>query len=306
MKKTALVIMAAGIGSRFGKGIKQLAQVGPSGEIIMDYSIHDALEAGFNKVVFIIRKDLEEAFRQMIGKRIETITEVAYVFQEKEDLPEGFSCPEDRVKPWGTGQAVLACRKVLKEPFVVINADDYYGKEAFVKVYQYLTEERKKQDTLHICMAGFVLGNTLSDNGAVTRGICSVDEAGKLTGIQETRNVVKTPEGAAVRLENGGLQPLDAGKLVSMNMWGLTPDFMKYLEQGFVKFLKSLPEDERKAEYLLPEVVDDLLQRGILQVDVLKSNDSWFGVTYQEDREIVEASFRRLVDAGVYPENLYG
>lgn len=298
--------MAAGIGSRFGKGIKQLAQVGPSGEIIMDYSIHDALEAGFNKVVFIIRKDLEEAFRQMIGKRIETITEVAYVFQEKEDLPEGFSCPEDRVKPWGTGQAVLACRKVLKEPFVVINADDYYGKEAFVKVYQYLTEERKGPDALHICMAGFVLGNTLSDNGAVTRGICSVDEAGRLTGIQETRNVVKTPEGAAVRLENGGLQPLDAGRLVSMNMWGLTPDFMKYLEQGFVKFLKSLPEDERKAEYLLPEVVDDLLQQGILQVDVLKSNDNWFGVTYQEDREIVEASFRRLVDAGVYPENLYG
>lgn len=306
MKKTALVIMAAGIGSRFGKGIKQLAQVGPSGEIIMDYSIHDALEAGFNKVVFIIRKDLEEAFRQMIGKRIETITEVAYVFQEKEDLPEGFSCPEDRVKPWGTGQAVLACRKVLKEPFVVINADDYYGKEAFVKVYQYLTEERKGPDTLHICMAGFVLGNTLSENGAVTRGICSVDEAGRLTGIQETRNVVKTPEGAAVRLENGGLQPLDAGRLVSMNMWGLTPDFMEYLEQGFVKFLKALPEGELKAEYLLPEVVDDLLQQGILQVDVLKSNDNWFGVTYQEDREIVEASFRRLVDAGVYPENLYG
>ena len=169
MKKTALVIMAAGIGSRFGKGIKQLAPVGPNGEIIMDYSIHDALEAGFNKVVFIIRKDLEEEFRRVIGERIEKITEVEYAFQSLEDLPDGFSKPADRTKPWGTGQAVLAAREVLDEPFVVINADDYYGKEAYVKVHEYLVQEQPQDDKIHICMAGFRLGNTLSDNGSVTR-----------------------------------------------------------------------------------------------------------------------------------------
>lgn len=305
MKKTALVIMAAGIGSRFGKGIKQLAQVGPGGECIMEYSIHDALEAGFDRVVFIIRRDLEETFRQMIGKKIEKITEVSYVFQEREDLPEGFSCPAERTKPWGTGQAVLACREVLREPFAVINADDYYGKEAFVKLHAYLAEEKEPGEKMQICMAGFVLGNTLSENGAVTRGICTLDPSGRLAKIRETRNVVRTDSGAAVRLENGDLQPLDAGSLVSMNMWGLTPDFMKYLEQGFADFLRQLPEGDLKSEYLLPEVVDRLLQKGLLQVDVLKSGDSWFGVTYQEDRAIVEAAFRRLTEQGVYPEDLY-
>ena len=178
MKKTALVIMAAGIGSRFGKGIKQLAPVGPNGEIIMDYSIHDALEAGFNKVVFIIRKDIEEEFRSVIGNRIEKITEVAYAFQALEDLPEGFSAPAERTKPWGTGQAVLAAKKVLDEPFAVINADDYYGKAAYRIVHDYLVQEQPQDDLLHICMAGFRLGNTLSDNGSVTRGICHVEDGG--------------------------------------------------------------------------------------------------------------------------------
>jgi dTDP-glucose pyrophosphorylase len=214
MQKTALVIMAAGIGSRFGKGIKQLAPVGPCGEIIMDYSIHDALEAGFNKVVFIIRKDLEEEFRRVIGERIEKITEVEYVFQELDDLPEGFTKPADRTKPWGTGQAVLAAKKVLDEPFIVINADDYYGKEAYVKVHDYLVQEQQKDGKLHICMAGFRLGNTLSDNGSVTRGICHI-ENGQLTGVTETHDIFKTATGAESRNADGSVQELDVKDLVS-------------------------------------------------------------------------------------------
>lgn len=305
MKKTALVIMAAGIGSRFGKGIKQLAPVGPNGEIIMDYSIHDALEAGFNKVVFIIRRDLEHEFRKVIGERIEKITEVVYAFQEKEDLPEGFTCPEERIKPWGTGQAVLACRDILEEPFVVINADDYYGKEAFGKVHEFLLKEEGNAGRFPICMAGFVLGNTLSENGAVTRGICSLDEEGCLVGIDETRNIIKTKDGAGILGEDGQVKPLDSKRLVSMNMWGLTPRFMEYLRDGFVEFLKDLPKDDYKKEYLLPEAVDSLLKKGVILVEVLKSRDNWFGVTYQEDRKMVEDAFSRLIAKGVYPADLY-
>ena len=245
MKKTALVIMAAGIGSRFGKGIKQLAPVGPNGEIIMDYSIHDALEAGFNKVVFIIRKDLEEEFRQVIGNRIEKITEVAYAFQALDDLPDGFTCPADRTKPWGTGQAVLAAESVLSEPFMVINADDYYGKEAYVKVHDYLVQEQPDDGILHICMAGFRLGNTLSDNGSVTRGVCHI-ENGALTGVTETHDIYKTADGAESRPEGGEVVTLNVKDLVSMNMWGLTPAFMDTLKKGFVEFLQGVKEGEIK------------------------------------------------------------
>ena len=304
MKKTALVIMAAGIGSRFGKGIKQLAPVGPNGEIIMDYSIHDALEAGFNKVVFIIRKDLEEEFRRVIGNRIEKITEVAYAFQALEDLPEGFTVPEDRTKPWGTGQAVLAAKKVLEEPFAVINADDYYGKEAYVKVHDYLVSEQPQDGLLHICMAGFRLGNTLSDNGSVTRGICHI-ENGALTGVTETHDIFKTATGAETRSEDGTVTELDTNSLVSMNMWGLTPAFMDTLEKGFVDFLGGLKPGNIKAEYLLPEMVDRLIKAGTAKVDVLDTADTWFGVTYQEDKASVMEAFRNLVAEGVYPADLY-
>lgn len=262
MKKTALVIMAAGIGSRFGKGIKQLAPVGPKGEIIMDYSVRDALEAGFNKVVFIIRKDLEEEFRRVIGERIEKITEVAYAFQDMEDLPEGFTKPADRTKPWGTGHAVLAARDVLTEPFAVINADDYYGKEAYVKVHDYLVQEHAEDELLHICMAGFRLGNTLSDNGSVTRGVCHITD-GKLTGVTETHNIYKTADGAEERDGDGNfVQKLDVKNLVSMNMWGLTPAFMETLRKGFVEFLGNIPAGDIKKEYLLPEMIDRLIQDG--------------------------------------------
>ena len=304
MKKTALVIMAAGIGSRFGKGIKQLAPVGPNGEIIMDYSIHDALEAGFNKVVFIIRKDIEEEFRSVIGNKIEKITKVEYAFQALEDLPQGFEKPEDRTKPWGTGQAVLAAKKVLSEPFMVINADDYYGKEAYVKVHDYLIQDQPEDGVLHICMAGFRLGNTLSDNGSVTRGICHI-ENGALVGVTETHDIYKTESGAETRSDDGKATALDVNSLVSMNMWGLTPAFMDVLEKGFVEFLTDIQPGDIKKEYLLPEMIDRLIKAGKAKVDVLDTKDTWFGVTYQEDKASVTAAFEKLVKDGVYPENLY-
>ena len=307
--KTTLVIMAAGIGSRFGGGIKQLAPVGRHGEIIMDYSIHDAIEAGFNKIVFIIRKDIREAFKEAIGDRIQKIcddlgVEIAYAYQELDHLPDGVETVPERTKPWGTGQAVLACREVLHEPFAVINADDYYGKEAFVKLHDFLegyTPDKAEQ----LCMAGFILKNTLSENGAVTRGICETNESGYLTAVHETHNIVKTAEGAAVEHQEG-LTPVDPESYVSMNMWGLTPEFVQLLEDGFREFFQNTStENILKAEYLLPIYIDELLQAGKVSVKVLDSSDRWFGVTYKEDKDYVIESFGKLIDAGVYQEELF-
>lgn len=301
--------MAAGIGSRFGGGIKQLAPVGIHGEIIMDYSIHDAIEAGFNKIIFIIRKDIEEAFREAIGDRIEKNcakqgVEVAYAYQEREDIPVGVECPANRTKPWGTGQAVLACRDILHEPFAVINADDYYGKEAFVKLHDFLKKYTPEQADA-LCMAGFILKNTLSDNGSVTRGICETNKEGYLTAVHETSNIVKTSEGAAIN-EDGRLIPVNAEAYVSMNMWGLTPEFMKCLEEGFLEFFTTtVPDKLLKAEYLLPIYIDELLQKGKVSVKVLDSHDKWFGVTYKEDKESVVEAFRKLIEEGVYREDLF-
>lgn len=305
MKKTALVIMAAGLGSRFGEGLKQLAKVGPGGEIIMDYSIHDALEAGFNKIVFIIRKDIEAEFKEVIGNRIEQIAEVAYVYQELDKLPEGFTKPADRTKPFGTGHAVLCCKDTVKEPFVVINADDYYGKEAFVKVHDFLVKDHSAEEKLQFCMAGFILGNTLSDNGAVTRGLCQVDEQGHLQKVVETGGLVKTADGAGIEKEDGTVEPTDAGVYASMNMWGFTPEMLDILEENFVEFLQSIPEGDLKKEYLLPAVVDAQIQAGKAEVSVLETKDRWFGVTYKEDKPFVMKSFQALVDAGVYKEKLF-
>lgn len=307
MKKTTLVIMAAGIGSRFGGGIKQLTSFGPNGEIIMDYSIYDAIEAGFNKVVFVIRRELEKDFKEIIGKRIEKIIPVEYAFQELSDLPKGIQLPEGRTKPWGTGQAILSCKGLVKEPFAVINADDYYGKEAFRLVHDYLVEAREAEEgRFSFCMAGFILKNTLSDHGGVTRGICLTDEAQNLTGVKETRNIVKTPEGAAILKEDGSLQALDAEHLVSMNFWGFTPDFIGELECGFERFLRDLTEENaRKAEYLLPTIVDCLLRENRVDLTVLKSEDRWFGVTYREDVPSVMADFKKLLEEGVYPSKLW-
>ena len=307
--RTTLVIMAAGIGSRFGGGIKQLAPVGLNGEIIMDYSIHDAIEAGFNKIVFIIRKDIKDAFKEAIGNRIEKIcnnldVEIAYAYQELNELPEGVELPAGRTKPWGTGQAVLACKEVLHEPFAVINADDYYGKEAYVKVHDYLVQDHLQDGPMHICMAGFRLGNTLSDNGSVTRGVCHIED-GKLVGVTETHNIFKTADGAETRNDDGTAETLDTKSLVSMNMWGLTPEFMEILEKGFVEFLGGIKEGDIKKEYLLPELIDQLIHSGKAAVDVLETKDEWFGVTYQEDKASVQAAFKKLTDDGVYPEGLY-
>lgn len=307
--KTTLVIMAAGIGSRFGGGIKQLAPVGLNGEIIMDYSIHDAVEAGFNKIVFIIRKDIEEAFKEAIGDRIvktlkELDVEVAYAYQELGNLPDGVELPAGRTKPWGTGQAVLACKDVLHEPFAVINADEYYGKEAFSKLHNFLVDYTPDKAN-EFCMAGFVLKNTLSENGAVTRGVCELNEEGYLTAVHETSNIVKTAEGAAIENE-GTLSSIDAESYVSMNMWGLTPEFMQTLEDGFKEFFANMGDkDILKAEYLLPIYIDELLQEGKVSVKVLDTNDKWFGVTYKEDKEYVVESFAKLIEARVYTKNLF-
>ncbi len=304
MKKTALVILAAGLGSRYGNGIKQLEPVGPKGEFIMDYSIYDALAAGFTKIVFIIRRDLEKEFRQGIGRRIEKIAQVEYAFQELEDLPQGFTCPKERTKPWGTVQALLACRNILSEPFAVINADDYYGKEAFRRVHDFLVK-LPDGERHSVCMAGFVLANTLSDNGVVTRGICTVDAAGKLIRVTETRNILKTNGGAGIVKDGGQIEPLDVDSLVSMNMWGLTPAFLQYLGEGFACFLKELPEGDCKSEYLLPTAVDELLQADEIQVEVLSSRDTWFGVTYKEDKKVVQEALEKLTKQGEYPLGLY-
>ena len=240
MKSTTLVIMAAGMGSRFGGGIKQLEPMGPNGEIIMDYSIYDAMEAGFNKVVFVTRKDLFETFKEVIGNRIEKVIPVEYVFQELDDLPEGFEAPADRTKPWGTGQAILACKGVVNEPFLVINSDDYYGKTAFKLIHDYLVSDKADSGKYEFCMAGFILGNTLSDNGAVTRGVCVMDKEGHLTGVNETGGIVKTADGAAAEDKDGNVVAINPASHVSMNMWGFTPDFLDELEKGFKEFLGGL------------------------------------------------------------------
>ena len=302
--KTALVIMAAGIGSRFGGGIKQLEPVGPTGEIIMDYSIYDAMEAGFNRIVFIIRKDIEADFREVIGDRIEKIcakrgVSVGYAFQSMQAVPEGVAVPEGRTKPWGTGQAVLAARNQVDCPFAVINADDYYGKEAFVKLHDFLCAEREPNT---YCMAGFILKNTLSENGGVTRGICQVNGNGYLTDVVETRNIVKTADGAEV----DGVA-VDPNAYVSMNMWGLDPAFMDTLQVGFEEFFKTAAvENPLKAEYLLPIYIGQLLRENKVSVQVLETQDKWFGVTYREDKPAVVESFRKLIEAGVYAPDLFG
>lgn len=304
MSKVTLVVMAAGIGSRFGGGIKQLEAVGPNGEIIMDYSIHDALEAGFNKVVFVIRKDLEKDFKEIIGRRMEKLVEVEYAYQELNDIPERFQKKtEGRKKPWGTGQAILCCKDVVDEPFLVINADDYYGKEAYREAYAYLTGG-KDDNAYEACMVGFVLKNTLSDNGGVTRGVCKVDEHRMLSEIVETSNIVKTAEGAAVQTEDGAV-PIDVESEVSMNMWGLSPAFFDVLEKGFDVFLKKLDPENLKGEYLLPTIIGDLLKEGKMRVEVRKSHDEWFGVTYKEDKPDVVAAIQKLIKDGVYPEKLF-
>lgn len=306
MRDTTLVIMAAGIGSRFGGGIKQLEPVGPGGEIIMDYSIHDALEAGFNKIVFIIRKDLEKDFKEIIGNRIEKLAHVEYAYQELDDLPQGYVKPEGRTKPWGTGQAILCAKNVVHEPFLVINADDYYGKEGFRIIHEYMSAQMDTESKVYdVCMGGFILSNTLSENGGVTRGVCKVDENGYLLDVTETYEVQMSGGKACGRDDDGNPVELDAGQHVSMNMWGLPPAFMEELERGFPEFLDGISEGDIKTEYLLPKIIDRLVKEGRVRVKVLETRDRWFGVTYKEDKPVVAAAVRQLIADGVYKEKLY-
>ena len=284
-----LVIMAAGMGSRFG-GLKQAEPVGANGEAIVDYSVYDAIEAGFDKVVFVIKKAIKEDFISLVGDRISKKVKVEYAYQEMDDLPDGYVCPETRQKPWGTGQAILACRDIVKEPFAVINADDYYGKTAFKVMY----EELKKQ-TGDYCMVGFRMKNTLTDNGAVTRGVCK-SENGYLSGVDEVQKIKDCKSFD----DNGNLlEEYDPDTLVSMNMWGLTPDIFGYLAEDFKLFLDE-HLNEPKTEFFIPVEIDTLIKRGEKKVKVLSSNDRWYGVTYREDKQSVVDAIARMTAEGMY------
>lgn len=306
MKKTALVIMAAGLGSRFGGGIKQLAKLGPSGEIIMDYSIHDAIEAGFDKIVFIIRKDIEKDFREIIGNRIEKVAKCEYAFQEIDKLPEGYSVPEGRTKPWGTAHALIQVRDLIDCPFAVINADDFYGKEGFRLIHDYLVNQMDDNaSAFDICMAGYIVGNTLSDNGTVNRGVCRMGENDYLKEINETYDIEKRADGSLVGSDaNGNEVRVDSDAIVSMNMFGLPEKFLDTLIENFPAWLDKNGK-EMKSEYLLPQEISGLMQEGKATVRVLKDRDKWFGVTYAEDKEAVQKSLKDLVDKGVYPASLF-
>lgn len=307
MRETALVIMAAGIGSRYGAGIKQLAKVGPNGEIIIDYSIHDALRAGFNKIIFIIRKDIEDEFKEVIGRRIEKIAKVEYVFQDLQDLPEGYSLPEGRTKPWGTAQAVWAARNVIDCPFVVINADDFYGADSFKAMHDYLVNDMSESEAEHdYCMAGYVLGNTLSESGTVARGVCRKNDRDELISVTETYHIGRENGEITGEDGNGNKVSLEAGELVSMNMWGLKANIIDILGEGFPVFLDSLKPDDIKSEYLLPIVIDGLIKSGKASVKVLPIHDKWYGVTYQEDRKYISEAIARMVEEHIYEEKLFG
>ena len=299
-----LVILAAGLGSRFAGGIKQLEPLGPGGEIIMDYSIYDAIEAGFDKAVFIIRKDIKAAFDQMIGERIKKIVKTDYVFQELDCLPQGFKCPGERVKPWGHGHAVYCCKDVVNEPFVVINADDYYGKQAFVQLYEQLKQmQTVPGKPIPIALAGFELKNTLSDFGSVNRGVCKVKD-GQLQSIKETYNIRREADGNIhCGKETDEIIPGD--NPVSMNMWACPPEFITKLGEYFESFLEK-NADNITAEFLLPWGIEKMIENGDLTCKVTQSSDKWFGITYAEDTPVAKACFKALVDKGVYPGKLWG
>lgn len=297
--KTQLLIMAAGIGSRFGEGIKQLTPLGPNGEIIMDYSIMDAKAAGFDEVIIVIRKEIEKDFISIVGNRIGKIMPYKIAYQELNDLPEGFSCPSERKKPWGTGHCVLCAKDLIDSPFLVINADDYYGKEGFKLVHDYLINV-KPSKILDMCMAGFIVGNTLSDNGTVTRGICKVDDNDNLISVTETYEIAYNDKNVLVgKDENDNEVIIDKNSIVSMNMWGLPKEFIDTIEKDFAEFLKQ-NINKNKAEFLLPFIVDDKIKKNEGTVKVLKTNDKWYGITYQTDKEVVEKAFKKFYEQGLY------
>ena len=292
VKDITLVVMAAGMGSRFG-GLKQIEPVGKNNEVLLDFSVYDAVKAGFTKVVFVIKHAIEKDFKAIIGKRIEKMVKVEYVFQENDVLPKGFVCPEDRVKPWGTAHAILCCKDVVKEPFAVVNADDFYGRSAFKKIADFL-----KQETKDYCMVGFRLVNTLTENGYVSRGVCEIKD-NKLSSVTERTKIVDCKY---TEDDGESWTPMSPDTVVSMNLWGFMPDIFGYIEDGFKEFLTqniNVP----KSEYYLPSVVSSLIENGEKQVEVLIAEDKWYGVTYKEDKQNVVDAIGAMVDAGMY-ENL--
>lgn len=305
MKKPVLVIMAAGMGSRYG-GLKQIDPVDNEGHIIMDFSIYDAKRAGFEKVVFIIKKAIEKEFKAGIGDRISQYMDVEYVYQELDTLPEGFEVPDGRVKPFGTGHAILSCKDVVDGPFAVINADDYYGVHAFQEIYNYLTEN-EDDEKYHYAMVGYILSNTLTENGYVSRGICEMDKDAFLTGITERTHIEQRDMGVQFTEDDGKTwEDVAADSIVSMNMFGFTASMLKELECRFPEFLeKGLKENPMKCEYFLPSVVSDLIEEDKADVKVLRSEDRWYGITYKEDKEAVVSAVQKLKDTGVYPQHLW-
>lgn len=305
MKKPALVVMAAGMGSRYG-GLKQIDPIDREGHIIMDFSIYDAVKAGFGKVIFIIKKENEADFKAAIGDRISEQIETEYVFQDLHNLPEGYEVPDGRAKPWGTGHAVLSCLDVIDGPFAVVNADDYYGQNAFRMAYDFLTSHQD-DEKYHYMMVGYMLENTLTENGHVARGVCETDENGYLTGIHERTRIEKRPDGPAYTEDDGATwTALPQESIVSMNMWGFTESILQELKARFSVFLdENLEKNPLKCEYFLPFVVDELLSEGKADVRVLKSLDRWYGVTYKEDKEVVVKAIQGLKDKGLYPQKLW-
>lgn len=305
MKKPVLVIMAAGMGSRYG-GLKQIDPVDKQGHIIMDFSIYDAVKAGFEKVVFIIKRENEADFKAAIGDRMSKVIEVEYVFQDLHNLPEGYEVPEGRVKPWGTGHAILSCLGTVDAPFAVINADDYYGSHAFQMIYDYLTSH-EDDEKYRYTMVGYVLENTLTENGHVARGVCVTDENGYLQEINERTHIEKRGDETAYTEDDGATWTvIPEGSIVSMNMWGFSQSILKELKDRFAKFLdENLEGNPMKCEYFLPFVVDELLGEDKATVQVLKSLDKWYGVTYKEDKPVVVAAIQALKDSGLYPEKLW-
>ena len=304
MKDITLVIMAAGMGSRYG-GLKQIDPIGPNGEIIIDYSIYDAVNAGFNKIVFIIKKEIEKDFKEVIGDKISKKVKVEYVYQDINDLPQGYSAPKDRVKPWGTGHAVLSCKGIVTEPFAVINADDYYGAEAFKLLYNELSKFVNNNDHYNFCMVGYNVANTLTENGHVARGVCELTEDSQLANIVERTRIEKKTDKIMFTEDGESWTEIAQNSTVSMNCWGFTSHMIDELQSRFCKFLDDSKDNISKAEYFLPFVVDELIKENKASVKVLKTDEKWYGVTYKDDKEKVVSAIANMIKDGKYPERLW-
>lgn len=305
MEKPVLVIMAAGMGSRYG-GLKQIDPVDSEGHIIVDFSLYDAKRAGFEKAIFIIKEENEQAFREAVGDRVSEYMEVSYAFQKIDNLPEGYAVPEGRVKPWGTAHAVLSCIDQVNGPFAVINADDYYGVEAFQLIYDYLTTHQD-DDKFRYTMVGYILGNTVTDNGHVSRGVCTTNEKNELVAVTERTKIEKRDGGIAFTEDDGETwTALPEDTIVSMNMWGFSRSILDEIQAGFPAFLdQGIAVNPMKCEYFLPSVVSRLLAEDRASVSVLKSRDKWYGITYKEDKPVVVEAMQNMKDSGVYPQHLW-